>query len=137
MFYMPYHANLLQLFQRRPVQLSVAGEKQFLLDPVTVYDAKTPVTFRVSSGDQFLSPEIFLMVECKVKNGDGSDLTGGEIAVSPNFVHCLWSDVEIMVNGTLISGRNRLYPYRCFFDNIYLTTEMAKQWIDGTGTLRG
>ncbi len=131
----------MQLFQRRPLQLSIASEKTIILEPTAIYTTQTPVQFRIAALDEFLSPEVFILCEVSIVNGDGSAIAGGDpptdaVAPTVNFAHSMWQDVEVVINGTLISGRTRLYPYRAYFENIYLTTDQAKNtWLDGTGAI--
>ncbi len=129
----------MQLFQCRPLQLSIASEKEVLLEPISVYDAQSPVQFRIAALDEFLSSEIYVLCETKLINGDNTDIVGGDppgdkVAPTPNYAHSMWQGVEISINGTLISGRTRLYPYRAYFENVYLTMDQAKNtWINGAG----
>ncbi len=100
----------LQLFQRRLLQLSIASEKIIILEPMAIYSTQMPVQFRIAALDEFLSPEVFILCEVSIVNGDGSAIAGGEpptdpVAPTVNFVHSMWQDVDVVINGTLISGR--------------------------------
>ncbi len=97
----------LNLFQRRPVQLSVASEKQLLIDPVTVFNATTPVQFRIPGTDQFLSPCVYVVIEVKIKNADDSDLAAAAaVALTPNFGCSMFSDAEVCCQHQIRSLRS-------------------------------
>ncbi len=68
---------VLQLFQCRPLQLSIASEKTTILELMATYTTQTPIMFRITALDEFLSPEVFILCEAKIVNGDNSDIAGG------------------------------------------------------------
>ena len=73
-------------------------------EPTTIYNAKDSITFKLGSGDQFLSPEFFLSIQCQILNGDQTELAAGSaVAVSPCFAQSLFSDIEININGQWVA----------------------------------
>ena len=57
---------------------------------------------------------------------NGADLAKtAEIAPECNFLHTLWSQVDVYLNGSLVTQYNNNYPYRAYIKNL-LSFKQAK-----------
>ena len=75
--------------------------------------------FIPSSPTEFLKSEFYLSVKFKITPGAGGLLPAAvKVAPVENFPHMMWNDVSIHINNQLISGRNSLYAYSSFLDNL-------------------
>ena len=83
--------------------------------PVTTVTDGSPIEFDVSgSGDDYVDfANTMLHVKAKVTHGNDTDLAAGS-AVGPVdlFLHSLFSQVDISLNGTLITSSTNTYSYR-------------------------
>ena len=61
----------------------------------------------------------FLYVRAIVINAAGADLAeDAEIAPECNFLHTLWTQVDVYLNGSLVTHFNNNYPYRAYIENL-------------------
>ena len=126
--------NELNLFQRNAVQMSVESQRLIEITPAITYTSKSNVVFYIqSSPTEFLKPEFYLYVRCKITKDDGTNLARAEkVAPTTNFGHSMWRDVSVSINNHLISGRDSLYSYRAFLDNLLFMSSGSKFWVDGS-----
>lgn len=122
----------LNLFSKRPVQMSVESGQVVEIMPSGVYTADTNIIFHVPGvPDQFLAPDFWFLVTAEIRNqGDTSLAADAEVAPCSNFAHSMWRDIEIKLGNTTISGRNSLYPYQAYIDNIFFASTDTKNWTD-------
>ena len=58
---------------------------------------------------------------------DGTDLKADvEIAPECNFLHMMWSQIDLYLNGSLVTQSNNNYPYRTHIENLLSFGQDAK-----------
>ena len=58
-------------------------------------------------------------MRASVTTGAGADLAKNvEIAPECNFLHTLWTQVDVYLNGSLVTQSNNNYPYRAYIENL-------------------
>ena len=118
----------LDLFTIPPTQTSIIGGHWIEVQPLSsLMDG--PIEFAVSgSGDDYIDfSKSWLQIVFKITNEDGTNLEDNA-AVAPvnNFLHSLFSQIDLSLNGTLVSISNNTYPYRAYVENLLSYGEDAK-----------
>ena len=72
------------------------------------------------SGDDYSWPmKHYLLLAVKVTNADGTDLADVDKTIPVNnFMHSLWKNVEVVINGTKITPSNGNYGYKAMFEKL-------------------
>jgi len=111
----------LDLFSVPPTQTSVEQGNWVEYHPITSVAGDSPIEFDInSSGEDYLDfANTMLYVKAKLTAMDGANLTA-DAAVGPVnlFLHSLFSQVDISLNGTLITQSTNTYPYRAILETL-------------------
>ena len=111
----------LDLFSLPPTQTSIESGNLVEFHPISTITEGTPIEFDVSSsGDMYLDfTNSHLFVQAKILRADGTDLHDGD-TVGPvnNFLHSLFSQVDISLNSTLVTSSTNTYAYRAYIENL-------------------
>ena len=102
----------LNLFLVRPSQTSLEDSSFTEHHPVSVLTFTGPIEFAVSAeNSNYIDlANNFLYVRASVTESDGADLEKGvEIAPKCNYLHTLWSQVDVYLNGSLVIQLNNNY----------------------------
>lgn len=89
---------------------------------VNIMDSDAKIEFRLSgNSDQYIDlNDSFLHLLVKVVDGEGNKLkSDAEISTTNNFLHSIFSQVELFVNNQLISSSNTCYPYKAYLETIF------------------
>ena len=90
----------------------------------------SPIEFDIaSSGDDYIDfANSYLHVKAKITKANGSNLDGTD-TVGPvnNFLHSLFSQIDVCFNGTLITNSTNTYPYRAYTENLLSYGPAAKK----------
>ena len=90
----------------------------------------TPIEFFVSGhGEEYIDlGKTFLYIEAQVKKADGTDLAA-DAKVGPinNWMHSLFGQIDLSLNGELITPSNNTYPYRAYLETLLSYGEEAKK----------
>ena len=80
-------------------------------------------------GDYYIDlANTFLYVRAAVVNEDGSIIAeDANIAPITNFLHNIWSQVDLSLNNTLITQSNNTYAYRAYIETVLSFGKEAKQ----------
>ena len=113
----------LDLFTVPPTQTSVEHGAWVEHHPLAVITDTGPIEFVVKgAGEEYIDlANTYLHVQAKVVKPDGGDLTeDDDSAVTPVnlFLHALFSDVDISLNGTLVSTSTNTYPFRAYIETL-------------------
>jgi len=79
--------------------------------PLTDVRDGSPIEFEISSGEDYIDfANTVLYVKAKITANDGTNL-GADAAVGPAnlFLHSLFSQVDISLNGTLVTPSTNTY----------------------------
>ena len=120
----------LDLFALPATQTSVDHGRVVEHRPTSILSENSPVEFVISEeGDYYIDlANTFLYVRAAVVNEDGSNLAdGANIAPITNFLHSLWSQVDLSLNNTLITQSNNTYAYRAYIETLLSFGKEAKQ----------
>jgi len=111
----------LDLFPVPPTQTSMEHGSWVEYHPLTTVADGSPIEFDVcGSVDDYVDfANSMLHVKAKVTNENDTDLAA-DAAVGPVnlFLHSLFSQVDISLNGTLITSSTNTYPYRAMIETL-------------------
>jgi hypothetical protein len=98
--------------------------------PISSISEGAPIEFDISSsGDDYIDfANSFLHVKVRVKKENDTNLVAAD-AVGPtnNFLHSLFSQIDVSLNGSLISSSTSTYPYRAYIENLLSYGPAAKK----------
>ena len=120
----------LDIFSVPPTQTSIEHGTFVEYHPISSISQGAPIEFEVSStGEEYLDlADSYLHVKAKIQRANGDNVANDD-QVGPvnNFLHALFSEVEVSLNGTLISASTATYPYRAYIENLLNYGLEAKQ----------
>jgi len=89
--------------------------------PLTSVADGSPIEFEISgSGEDYIDfGNSMLYVQAKIVQPNGTDLGAAANTAPVNvFLHSLFSQVDIQLNGTLITSSTNTYPYRAILETL-------------------
>jgi len=120
----------LDLFSVPRTQTSMEQGSWVEYHPLTTVSDGSPIEFDVSgTGDDYVDfANTMLYVKAKVTQTNGNNLAA-DTAVGPVnlFLHSLFSQVDISLNGTLITSSTNTYPYRAMLETLLSYGRDAKK----------
>ncbi|RLJ22613.1 hypothetical protein DJ031_00495 [bacterium endosymbiont of Escarpia laminata] len=120
----------LDLFAVPPTQTSIIDSHVVEHQPMSSLDSGGPIEFLIpGSGDDYTDvAATMLHVQAKITKADGSDLDVAE-PVGPvnNWLHSLFSQVDVYLNGTLVTPSTNTYPYRAYIETLLSYGNDAKE----------
>ncbi|KAK2187695.1 hypothetical protein NP493_156g00009 [Ridgeia piscesae] len=97
--------------------------------PVASIGTGGPIEFLLpGSGDDYLDvANTYLYVQARVTKANGTDIDA-DTAVGPvnNWVHSLFSQVDVSLNGTLVTPSTNTYSYRAYIETLLSHGKEAK-----------
>ncbi|XP_072014879.1 uncharacterized protein F54H12.2-like [Amphiura filiformis] len=111
----------LDLFTVPPTQTSVVSGMWTEFFPVSSITSDTaPLEFNINGGDEYLDmSSTILQVQAKITRANGNDLEAQDQVGPINlFLHSLFSQVDISINGRLVSHSSSTYTYRALFESL-------------------
>jgi hypothetical protein len=120
----------LDLFAVPPTQTSIEHGTWVEYHPLSTITDEAPIEFDVNgTGEEYLDfANSYLQVKAKIVKEDGTDIAAAGI-VGPvnNFLHSLFSQVDVSLNGTQITSSTATYPYRAYIENLLSYGPAAKE----------
>jgi len=120
----------LDLFSVPPTQTSMEQGSWVEYHPITSVTEGSPIEFDVNaSGEDYIDfANTMLYVKVKLTAANGNDLAA-DAAVAPVnlFLHSMFSQVDVALNGTLITASTNTYPYRAMLETLLSYGEDAKK----------
>ena len=111
----------LDLFSVPPTQTSMEQGSWVEYHPLPTVCDGSPIEFEISgSGEDYIDfANTMLYVKAKLTANDGTALAD-DAAVGPVnlFLHSLCIQVDISLNGTLITALTNTYPYRAMLETL-------------------
>ncbi len=110
----------LDLFSVPPTQTSILDGKWVDHHPISTITDQSPIEFCITAGDDYLDlSETYLAIRAKIVNNDGTDIAD-QAAVGPTnlFLHSLFNQVDVSLNGRLVSQSSSTYPYRAMIETL-------------------
>ena len=111
----------LDLFSVPPTQTSIESGTWAEYHPLSSIADGSPIEFEVSgTGEEYLDlANSHLYVKAKITAADGANISAdAEVGRVNNFLHSLFSQVDISLNGTLITSSTNTYPYRAYIEDL-------------------
>ena len=119
----------LDLFSVPPTQTSIESGTFVEFRPISTLTDGAPIEFDVTSSehDYIDFANSYLHVKAKIVRAIGADLEAGDtVAPVNNLLDSLFSQVDVSLNGTLITNSSNTYPYRAFVENLLSHGPAAK-----------
>src|SRR5215468_6828817 len=113
----------LDLFSLPPTQTSIENGKWVQYKPVSSLTDDSPIEFVIpGNGDEYTDlTHTMLHVEATIMKSDGTKLDeAGSKVVGPinNWMHSLFSQVDVYLNHKLVTAQNNTYGYRAYIENL-------------------
>ena len=120
------------LFNIPPTQTSLEKGRWIDYHPLSsVENDEGPITFLVAGTDDYVDlSKTILVVEGKVVKADGTNLSGDEqanIAPVNNFLHSLFKQVDVYLNGKQVTPAMGTYAYRAYMETLLNYDVSAKK----------
>ena len=111
----------LDIFAVPPTQTSIEDGRWVEHQPLTSLDSGGPIELLIpGTGDAYLDvANTYLLIRAKVVRGVGTDLAA-DTPVAPvnNWLHSLFSQVDVYLNDTLVTPSLNTYPFRAYVDTV-------------------
>lgn len=111
----------LDLFSVPPTQTSIIAGQWVEYQPLSSLSTSGPIEFSISgSGEDYVDfSQSWLLLEAKVTKPDGSNL-GANTAIAPvnNWLHSLFSQIDLSLNDTMVTTANNTYAYRSYLESL-------------------
>ena len=115
----PVMKKELDLFQNVSMQTNYAG---FKLERISSINGGTdPLEFKLNgSGEDYVWPlHHYLLLQVQILNADRSALVNGDTtAPVNNFIHSLWNDLKVTINGTVVTPKEENYAYKSLIEKL-------------------
>jgi len=120
----------LDLFSLPPTMTTMERGYDVEYLPLGPLTDEGPIEYYVSSrSDEYINlSKMYLHVKAKITNADGTDLAeNAKVAPINNWLHSLFSQVDLSLNGELVTSSNNTYPYRCYLETLLSYGQEAKK----------
>ena len=136
----------LDLFNVPPTQTAIESSQWIEHRPLTSLSAGAPVEFVITgSGEEYIDlSETYLQVTAQITKSNNGDLVtknaagadGADVGIGPvnNWLHSLFSQVDVSLNERLVTPSTNTYPYRAYLETL-LTYGPAAKYSQLTGSL--
>ena len=120
--------SALDLFYVPPTQTSVEKGTWVDVHPIASFSDTGPTEFEFEGKQEFLDlAHTLLYVTVQLVKSDGSEIDGGSTVAPVNpFLHSLFGQLDIDLNGRTISDGSSTYPYRAYRETLLSYGEEAK-----------
>lgn len=112
----------LEMFKTSPTNITLEDSKWMKYFPISsVLQSDTaPIEFEIKGqGDGYIDlSQTYLQMVFKSTKDDGTNLTGDHSTSTPvnNILHSLFTDIDVSLNGKIITPGTDTYPYKAFFE---------------------
>ena len=120
----------LDLFSLPATQTSIEHAQWVEHRPVASIGTGGPIEFLLpGSGDDYLDvANTYLLVRARVTKANGNDIDPNtDVGPVNNWMHSLFSQVDVTLNGTLVTPSTNTYPYRAYIETLLSHGAEAKQ----------
>ena len=120
------------LFSVPPTQLSLEKGRWIDYRPLSsVENPDSAITFLIVGTDEYIDlSKTILYVKGKVTDGNGDALSGGtqtNVAPVNNFLHSLFKQVDVYLNGKQVTPAMGTYAYRSYIETLLNYDVSAKK----------
>ena len=108
----------LEMFKVPPTDLSMSSRRFVRINPFNV--GINPVTFQVDPQEDFIDlKESYFEVELQIEKSDNTNLAAADVmGLANNLVHTLFKQINVRLNGTLISPQTDTYHLKAFIETV-------------------
>lgn len=120
----------LDIFATPPTQNSVESGSTFCYRPISTLSSTAPIEFLVtSSGDEYIDlAHTTLHIIAKIKTDtEVASGTTPDIAPINNWLHSLFSHIDVYLNQKCITPPSNHYGYRAYIENLLNYSDSAKK----------
>ncbi|CAG2250928.1 unnamed protein product [Mytilus edulis] len=114
-------------------QEDIKTEKESSDDLNTLIELTIPVKYRekgkntIAISSESVYNKSKLYVKLKVKKANGEDLQDGDTVGPVNlFLQSLWSQLDVYIQGQMVTSSNTYYPYKCMMKTLLQYGQDAK-----------
>ena len=114
----------LELFQVPPTNIALEDSKWIEYYPVssTLTSDTAPIEFEIKGqGDEYVDlSQTYVQMLVKFTKDNGAALTGADGVSSPinNIVHSLFSEIDLSLNGKVITPGTDTYPFKAYLEKL-------------------
>ena len=108
----------LNLFDVPPTDYSLAESRYVPINPFTT--AIHPIDFQIDPQDDFINlAKSYFEVELQLKLDNAGNIANDTlVTICNNFIHSLFKQINVRLNGTLISPQTDNYHHKAFIDTV-------------------
>ena len=123
----------IDLFSVSPTQQSLERGRWIDYTPLSsTENSDSPINFLIAGTDEYLDlSKTILTVTGKITNADGTKFTGGghQTSLAPvnNFLHSLFRQVDVYLNGKQVTPAMGTYAYRAYIETLLNYDVSAKK----------
>jgi hypothetical protein len=120
----------LDLFSVPPTQTSIESGTWVEYHPVSAITGGSPIEFEINgSGEDYVDfANSYLHVKAKITKPDGTALDADtKLGPTNLFLHSLFSQIDIALNGTQITSATNTYPYRAMIETLLSYGQDSKE----------
>ena len=119
----------IDLFSVPPTQLSLEKGRWIDYRPLSsVQNDDAAITFMISGTDEYLDlSKTILTIEGTVEAANGTSQVGASQAPVNNFLHSLFKQVDVYLNGKQVTPPMGTYPYRAYIETLLNYDVSAKK----------
>ncbi len=114
-------SSQLDLFSTPMTQTSVESGSWAEFNPVSAISDSMPIEFDISgAGTSYIDlSQTQLVIRVQLLKDDGTAIDNtSHVAPCNLFLHSLFSEIDVKLNGTLITSSNNTYPYRAYIETL-------------------
>lgn len=119
----------LDLFSLPPTQTSLEGGRWVDYHPISNISDSGPIEFLVSgAGNEYMHlAQTLLYVKVKITQANGQDIADdAKVGPANLLLQSMFSQVDVSLNGKLVSSSTNLYPYRAMLETLLSYGPAAK-----------
>lgn len=120
----------LDLFSLPPTQVALEGAETVVYKPLTSIETDSAIEFSIpATAEEYTDlQKTLLYVKASIIKEDGTrTIESDNVAPINNWLHSLFSEVSVSLNGTLLTPPSHLYPFKMYFENLFNYGEGAKE----------
>lgn len=124
---------LLDLFEQYPVQVGIESTKIYRYTPYAQLNSGSNYEIKIAScANEFIpldQVKLRLRLRVKLAKSDGTAVVAGDwekVSVVNNFLHSLWSQIDVKMGDTPLTSSLQTYPYLAYLQTIFETPKLQQ-----------
>jgi hypothetical protein len=117
--HVPALSSEFDIFASRPVQASVTQTTEIIYKPIAAVD-QNDLEFLIPADDEtYIDTAIKMYIKGRLVKEDDSELAATDyVCVTNNFLHSIFEQCVVILNGVTITQASEMYPYRAYLETI-------------------